>query len=67
MNASFAGKDAKRECDYRLSLVDLSKLIVGQNILKEYHLLFLSLVEIQGILYAAEVRRTAKEILRLYI
>ena len=38
MNASFAGKDAKRECDYRLSLVDLSKLIVGQNILKEYHL-----------------------------
>ena len=65
MNASFSGKEAKRGCDYRLSLVDVSKMIVEQNILNRFHPLFLTLVEIQGILYNTESKRTSREILRL--
>ena len=66
MNASFSGKEAKRGCDYRLSLVDVSKMIVEQNILNRFHPLFLTLVENQGILYSTETKRTPRQILRLY-
>ena len=66
MEASFAGKEAKRACDYRLSLVEISKMAIEKNLFKKYHRLFLSLVEIQEIFYTAEYNRTPKKILRLF-
>ena len=66
VNASFGSKDAKRGCDYRLSIVDLTSYIVKHGLLRDYHLLFTILVEIQSLLYADESKRTCKAILRLY-
>ena len=66
IHASFSGEEAKRGCDYRLSLVDVSKMMLEKNILRRFHSLFLTLVEIQGILYSSEIKRTSKQILRLY-
>ena len=60
IHASFSGKEAKRGCDYRLSLVDVSKMMLEKNVLRRFHSLFLTLVEIQGILHSSEIKKTSK-------
>jgi len=64
--ASFGGKDVKRGVDYRLSLVDVTKSLVVQQKLIQYHPLLLSLLEIQRALYLNESKRSSQLVLRLY-
>ena len=60
IHASFSEKEAKKGCDYRLSLVDVSKIMLEQNVLRRFNSLFLTLVEIQGILHSSEIKKTSK-------
>jgi hypothetical protein len=66
VNASFGGKEAKRGCDYRLSLVDITQSFVKNNTIEEFRVILTTLLEIQQLLYGDECMRSSKSILKLY-
>ena len=63
--ASFAGKEAKRAADYRLSIIDCI-LCLHNKIEADIYNILLQMCEIQEILYRGELKRTTMSILRLY-
>ena len=65
VESSFAGKDAKRDVDYRKSLIDLCVMLKAKISTNIYNIL-LQLSEIQAIVYLNEKDRTPTKILRLY-
>ena len=44
IQASFAGKDAKRACDYRQTVIDINKYIQSNSQMKDFRILFENLV-----------------------
>ena len=66
IEASFAGKDAKRGCDYRQSVIDVQKYVTKTASTSGLKLLFETLTEIQEIVYSHDKDRSSKTILRLY-
>ena len=44
IQASFAGKDAKRACDYRQTVIDINKYIQSNSQMKDFRILFETLV-----------------------
>ena len=63
IKTSFAGKEAKRGCDYRKSLIDCTAFL-RYKIDPEYHELLQQLCEIQEICYGNELQRTVASIYR---
>ena len=63
--ASFGGKEVKRGCDYRKSLVDLVLFLEGK-INTEIYSLLAQLSEIQEVMYSDEKDRSQNQILRFY-
>lgn len=61
IKTSFAGKEAKRGCDYRKSLIDCTSFL-RYKIDPEYHELLQQMCEIQEICYANEFQRTVTSI-----
>ena len=65
VHASFDGKDCKRGCDYRASLIKLCSVLY-QKVSHNVYKILTTLCEIQQILYAKEISRTSETILRLH-
>ena len=66
IEASFSGKEAKKGADYRKSLVNVTLYLMEKDLDKKYSDILVQLCEIQEIVYAEALQRTAKSILRLH-